>query len=308
MARAGVARLGVGLLGQRPLLRPLAGLADAQQQLGAAQLQPGVGAGAGGGVLQQLRRIGAVVECLAAARDGEETVHIGAAGKGARLGREGHGLVPEHAQVGEDELRPALAQVAEEHQAQALADVADGHAPGAVRGAGVPLGVGALARVRAAQGLQHLCLAQAAVQPRCGKERQQLGLGVQGEQVFQAQRAAGVEPAQGQQGLGRSAHVRDFRVGELVFQEPGPAAQQQAHQQGLRRHGQLREPGDEALLRRVEQAAVAPAHPGERALEVVQIVVAVGLQHRGACVRRGCEFIQLIGQTGPPGSPARCAY
>ncbi|CUJ77477.1 Uncharacterised protein [Achromobacter sp. 2789STDY5608633] len=104
MTRAGVGAERVHPLRGLPILGPLAGLAQAQQHLGAALFEPGIAAGAVGHRLQQRIDIRAVVQRLAAGVQGQVAVDVCPRLEGPRGRLEWHRLVLEHAQVGKDEL------------------------------------------------------------------------------------------------------------------------------------------------------------------------------------------------------------
>ncbi|MNE83089.1 hypothetical protein D3C80_1798770 [compost metagenome] len=62
----------------------------------------------------------ALLEQLGTAMQGQGHIDIAALAQGSRIVTEGHLLVAQQAQVGQDELRPVLVQVAEKQQAQAI--------------------------------------------------------------------------------------------------------------------------------------------------------------------------------------------
>ncbi len=126
---------------------------------------------------------------------------------------------------------------------------------------------------------QHVRLAQRARQARVGKDLQQLGLGVQRKQLGQGHVGIRIDPAQRQQGLRGGMHIGDLVVHQFVCAEPGPAPHQHAHHQRLRLHRGLRKVRQKLLLLRIQHIAIALPQPLQRALEVVQVVVAMGGQH-----------------------------
>ena len=130
------------------------------------------------------------------------------------------------------------------------------------------------------QRLQHLGLAQACVNRRMREQLQQLGLGVQREQLAEFHGMLRIQPTPLQQGLRSIGGAGNLVVHQLARTKPGAAPHQHAHHQRLRGLGQLRELCEKPPLRPVQQIAVALADPGQCPLKVVQVVIAVGREHR----------------------------
>ena len=186
---AGVLAVGIGLLGQWPVGRFFAGLAQAHQQFGAAAFQPGVGAGGlhcGG---QQGRAFCAIVQRLAQGVQRKVVIHIGAALKRPRLRIKRHHFVLEQPQVGQYEFRPALVQVAKEHEPQPGAQRRHllCHTPHGLSAGGVPLAVGLGGGVVRLQGLQQrglgLRFGGGLVRAGGGKQRRHLAMRVYRKQL-----------------------------------------------------------------------------------------------------------------------------
>ena len=169
-------------------------------------------------------------------------------------------------------------QVAEEHQPEALADLARHQAPDGFAGVRMPVPIGFRVGLPGAQRVQQLGLARR--RGKMGKQPPQFGLGMQAEQFIRRHGRVPVQPAQRLQRRGGRLGRADFLVDQAAGAEPRPAPQQQPRQQRLRRPWQGRVVGDETALRLVQHIVIALGHPGQRALEVVRVVITVRRKHR----------------------------
>ncbi|MNE11706.1 hypothetical protein D3C80_1044740 [compost metagenome] len=203
-----------------------------------------------------------------------------AAAKATGFGADRHRLVAIDAEVGEDELRPVLAQVAEEQQAQTIAQLADLQAVQVVIERWAPGGKGLRGQVQREELLQHCGFLLRGAPVRQRQLRQQLVLAQQGGDLDRLQRCLLAEPAAVDQRLGGRLDIADLGVLQLAGAEVAALAHDHAHQQRLRRPGQLGELRDEGEFLVAEQVGRALADPGQGRAEVAE-VIEFGGQGRG---------------------------
>ncbi|KAG0932354.1 hypothetical protein G6F31_016563 [Rhizopus arrhizus] len=203
---------------------------------------------------------------------GQIAVHVRPRLECPRRRLERHGLVLEHAQVGQYEFRPVLVQVAEEHQAQAFAKIAHHHAPHGLVGRGVPSRIGLGRIVPSPQGLQQVRLARRRLDRGIPKQAAKLGLGMQGEQLVQRHWRVGVQPPQRLQRRRGILRAGDFLIDQPAGAEPRPAPPQHAPHPRLGRLRQGLEVFQETAFAGIQQVGVAVSDPRQRALEIVKLV------------------------------------